>query len=142
MLITCSHCLSKNRVYEAGARYNPACDHCTRPLLDGGSVELGEANFDAVVRGTELPIVLELTAAWCVPSRMMAPQLALAARQMKGQVVFARLDTDKNPRLAQRLGLRGLPALLLLRDGQERQRIDGALQAPQIIEWLERDWVV
>ena len=72
----------------------------------------------------------------------MAPQLALAARQLKGQVVFARLDTDKHPRLAQRLGLRGLPALLLLRDGQERQRINGALQAPQIIEWLERDWVV
>lgn len=137
MLLTCPHCQTKNHVPEAAARLDPSCSQCTKSLLSGEVVELSEANFDAVVSGIELPVLVDFWAPWSGPSRMMAPQLSQAAKQLKGRALMVKVNSDANPRLAQRFGIRSIPTLTQLRAGHEVQRISGALQAPQILDWIQ-----
>ena len=66
----------------------------------------------------------------------MAPQFEQAARQLRGRVLFAKVDTDANPQVAQRFAIQSIPTLVLLQGGREVQRISGALQAPQIQSWV------
>ncbi|MBT9494886.1 MAG: thioredoxin TrxC [Paucibacter sp.] len=138
MLITCPHCLTKNRVPAERASQDPICGKCGQALLSGEVVELSDANFDTVVAGTELPVLVDFWAPWCGPCRQMAPQFALAAQQLKGQVLLVKVNSDSSPQLSQRFGIRSIPTLLQLQQGKELQRLSGALQAPQIVGWLRR----
>lgn len=136
MLITCPHCLTKNRVPDERATQDPVCGQCGQALLSGAVLALDEANFDRVVSGSELPVLVDFWAPWCGPCRSMAPQFELAARQLKGQALFVKVNSDEAQRLSQRYAIRSIPTLIQLRGGQEVQRISGALQARQIIDWL------
>ena len=102
MLITCPHCLTKNRVPDERATQDPVCGKCGQALLSGEVVELNDANFDAVVAGSELPVLVDFWAPWCGPCRQMAPQFAIAAQQLKGQVLLVKVNSDASPQLSQR----------------------------------------
>ena len=136
MLIACPHCVATNRVPDERLGDDPVCGRCGQALLAGEPVVLTDANFDAVVGKTELPVVIDFWAAWCGPCRMMAPQFTQAARQLKGRVVFAKVDSDASPKLSARFGIRSIPTMLMLRSGVEVRRMSGALQAAQIVSWV------
>jgi len=136
MLIACAHCTTTNRVPDDRLREDPVCGRCGAALLPGEPVELTQANFDAVVSRTGLPVVVDFWAAWCGPCRMMAPHFAQAARELKGRALFAKVDSDANPQLSARFGIRSIPTLLRLREGREDKRLSGALQAAQIADWV------
>jgi len=135
MHIACPRCTATNRVPDERLRDDPVCGKCGQALLPGEPVPLTDANFDAVVGKTELPVVVDFWAAWCGPCRMMAPQFEQAARQLKGEVVFAKVDSDASPALSSRFGIRSIPTLIRLRGGREDKRLSGALQAQQIVGW-------
>ena len=136
MLIACSHCGAANRVPDARLTDDPVCGRCARVLLDGAPVTLTDASFERYVARTELPVVVDVWATWCAPCKMMAPQFDLAARQLKGRAVLAKLDSDANPQTAARFAIRSIPTLLMLRGGNEIKRLSGAMQAPQIVAWV------
>ena len=73
MLVACAHCGATNRVPDKRLGEDPKCGECHTPLLDGKPVALGEANFDAFVKG-DLPVVVDFWADWCQPCHAMAPQ--------------------------------------------------------------------
>lgn len=137
MLVVCVPCGATNRVPADRARDNPVCGRCGKALLDGRPVELGDADFDAVVSRTEIPLVVDFWAPWCGPCRQMAPQFEAAARQLQGRALFAKVNSDANPRLSSRFAIRSIPTLLLLRGGAEVRRQPGAVTAPQIVAWVD-----
>jgi thioredoxin 2 len=130
--VACAHCGAKNRVPRARLNEDPTCGRCARPLLSGQPVELDDGNFDAVVGGTELPVLVDFWAPWCGPCRMMAPQFEQAARQMKGRALFVKVNSDDAQRTAGRFAIRSIPTLVRLDHGRETARQAGALPAAQI----------
>ena len=136
MLIACSQCGAGNRVPDERLTDDPVCGRCARPLLDGTPVTLTDASFERYIGRTELPVVVDVWATWCGPCKAMAPQFDAAAHQLKGRAVLAKLDSDAHPQTASRYAIRSIPTLLKFERGKEVKRMSGALQAPQIVAWV------
>jgi thioredoxin 2 len=100
-------------------------------------VELSDANFDQVVAGSELPVVVDFWAPWCGPCRQMAPQFEQAATSLKGKALLVKVNSDDNPRTSARFGIRSIPTLLKLQRGQEVARVAGARPAGQIVQFAQ-----
>lgn len=88
-------------------------------------INLTDADFDAAVKSTQ-KLIVDCWAPWCGPCRMLAPTFEALARDYKGKVSFARLDTDQNPKTAMALGIHSIPTLVFFKDGKQVDRLTGA----------------
>ena len=88
--------------------------------------ELSDTTFDEVVGGAGLPVLVEFTARWCAPCRMMGPVLDALAADLDGELVVAKLDVDDNRETSDRHGVMGMPTLVLFVGGREERRMVGA----------------
>lgn len=137
MIVVCPNCATANRLDAARARDEPVCGKCGKALLDGRPHAIDDAGFERFVARNEVPVVVDFWAAWCGPCRAMAPQFEQAARELQGDAVFAKVDSDASPAASSRLGIRSIPTLLLFRGGKEVKRQSGAVQAAQIVAWVK-----
>ena len=140
LILTCPSCGAKNRVQRAkvsgGAR--PTCGECGAALpVDGSPVTVTDSTFDTEVTGHATPVLVDLWAPWCGPCRMLAPTLETIAREMAGKLRIAKLNVDENPATADRLGVHGIPTMVLFKDGREVDRMVGAMPKQAIIRRLE-----
>jgi len=131
--VGCPHCGATNRLPPSRVSDDPVCGRCGKALLEGVPVELNDANFDAVVAKTDLPVLVDFWAPWCGPCRMMAPAFAQAATQLKGRALLVKVNSDENPALSQRYGIRSIPTLVRLQQGRETQRQSGAVPVASIV---------
>ena len=97
-----------------------------------------DATFATEVAPGSGLVAVEFTAAWCPPCRLMAPLLEEAARDYGPRLRVLQLDADANPRTMARLGVRGLPTLLVFRDGELVERVVGAVLLAALRERLDR----
>ena len=137
MIIVCPECGTKNRVPEDKLSANPACGQCHQALIPLAPIELNEQNFSNFIQNSDLPILIDLWADWCGPCKMMAPHFATVAKQ-NPQVVFAKIDTEANPRLSSAFHVRSIPTLVLMNKSNEIARISGALRATELQQWLDQ----
>ena len=130
--LTCATCGQGNRVPLARLDQGPKCGSCGEALADGRVAELDAATHDKVLRGDGLPVLVDYWAPWCGPCRMMAPEFAKAARTLAPGVRLMKLNTEDHPQISARAGIRGIPALILYRNGREVARLAGARPAAEI----------
>jgi thioredoxin 2 len=137
MIVVCPNCTAANRLDAGRAHDEPVCGKCGTALLEGKPVAIDDARFERFVSRNDLPVVIDFWATWCGPCLAMAPQFEQAARHLKGDAILVKVDSDANPATSSRFGIRSIPTLVLLRNGKEVRRQAGAVQAAQIVSWVQ-----
>ena len=137
--LTCATCGQANRVPLARLDQSPKCGSCGDPLVDGRVAELDPATHDKVTRGDGLPVLIDYWAPWCGPCRMMAPDFAKAAKTLAPKVRLMKLNTEDHPAISTRIGIRGIPALVLYAQGREVARLAGARPAADIVAFVQQN---
>ncbi len=136
--LTCTACGQANRVPSARLGEAPKCGVCGAVLVTGTVAELDAATHDKVTRGDALPVLVDYWAPWCGPCRMMAPEFAKAARTLASEARLMKLNTEDHPQISARAGIRGIPALILYRNGRELARLAGARPAADIVAFVRQ----
>lgn len=95
------------------------------------------SSFQDLLTSSPVPVLVDFYATWCGPCQMMAPVLETVNQQMNQRIQVVKVDTDKYPRLASQYQVQALPTLVLFQDGQPINRLEGAMQANQLLQWVE-----
>ena len=134
MTRTCPSCSAPNRIPPARLGDSAKCGRCKGALGRlAEPINIGnEADFDALIAGAKLPVLVDYWAEWCGPCRMVAPEVKKLAQSHAGRLLVAKVDTESLPGVARRFQITGIPTLMLFRDGQEAKRVSGAMPAAQI----------
>lgn len=134
--VVCPQCDSVVRVPADRLQQAPRCPKCHGPLFAGHPVDLDTARFDRHLSRSDVPLVVDFWAPWCGPCRMMAPHYHEAARRLEPQARFAKVNSDEAPALSSRFGIRGIPTLIVFRQGHEVARQSGAMDSGTLLRWL------
>jgi thioredoxin 2 len=125
--VACPFCGTLNRVDLSRIEDRPRCGSCSRPILLDRPLAVSDETFERIVGDSAVPVLVDFYADWCGPCKIMAPLLDDVAQRRAGDVLVLKLDTDRNPVTAQRYGIRGIPTLILFREGKETGRRTGAV---------------
>lgn len=101
------------------------------------TVKVTDATFDAEVRNADVPVVVDFWAEWCGPCKMIGPVLEELASEYGDKVKIAKVDVDSNPNAAAQMGVRGIPALFIFKDGEVVSNRAGAAPKAALKSWID-----
>jgi thioredoxin 2 len=133
--IVCPTCATANRVPIDRIADRGKCGRCGSQLFQAQPVVLTAANFEAHAGRSDIPLLVDFWAPWCAPCTRMAPAFAAVAPELEPEFRLGKLDTEAEPIIANRFGIRSIPTLALLFNGKEIARQSGAVPAGAIAQW-------
>jgi thioredoxin 2 len=134
--LVCPGCHAVNRVPSERLMQSPKCGQCHAPIFGGTPVALGAATFGKHSERNDIPLVVDFWAPWCGPCLSMAPEFQRAAGQLEPYARLAKVDTEAEPTLGQRFGIRSIPTMIVFDHGREIARTSGAMRAADIVRWV------
>ena len=104
----------------------------------GGVITLTSSSFEKFLENTNLPVLVDFWAEWCMPCRIMAPVMEELARDYEGKAVFAKVDLDENQEVASRYNIISIPHFIIFKNGSPAERIVGAVGRGPVEEALKK----
>lgn len=99
---------------------------------------LNEVDFESEIKKSQGWTMVDFWASWCMPCQMTAPALESAAEKLKGKIKIYKINIDDSHKLASELGVMSVPTMIIFKDGNEQDRIVGALGSAEIIKRIEK----
>jgi thioredoxin 2 len=127
-----------NRLPEAKDARAAKCGSCGTLLFAGKPADVGGQMLQRQVQKGTLPVVVDIWAPWCGPCRSMAPEYEKAARALEPKARFLKLNSDNEQQLTGAFNIRGIPTMILFKDGKEIDRVSGAMPASRINSWVSQ----
>jgi len=135
--IVCTHCDAVNKLPSDKLNAGGVCGKCKKKLFSGHYATLKAANVQRHFEQSDIPVVVDCWAAWCGPCKSFAPTFEQAIKKLEPKARFAKLDTEKEQKLAARFQIRSIPTLLVMKNGKEVARQAGVMTLPQFEQWLK-----
>lgn len=101
------------------------------------TVAVTDETFDAEVKNSDIPVVVDFWAEWCGPCKQIGPALEELSTEFEGRIKVVKVDVDSNPNAAASMGVRGIPALFIFKDGQVVSNRAGAAPKAALQSWIE-----
>ena len=136
LTLQCQFCQSWNRIDASRAADRPKCGKCAKPMLLDRPVKLTDDTFARTIADSEVPVLVDLYADWCAPCKMMAPAVDQLASTWTGRALVAKLDTEASRRTAAQFQIRGIPTVIVFKDGKAVANQSGALPYKMLEELL------
>ena len=135
---SCQSCGQKNRVPAKHLAESGRCGACKAPLPPTNEpLEVDGEQFDEITQNARVPVLVDFWAAGCGPCKMAAPEVARAAADMAGRAVVVKVDTERNPQLAARYNVRGIPNFAVFNAGRLVTQQAGLVDHTQMETWLQ-----
>jgi len=133
-VVPCTSCGTRNRI-AADSAGRPRCSSCHTDLP--WLTEVGATDFDRVIASSAMPVLVDLWAPWCGPCRAVAPALEALSVERAGTLRVVKVNVDEAPQVSARLGVQGIPTMVLFDENAEVARQVGALPADAIRRWVD-----
>ena len=135
--IVCPTCTAVNRVPAAKDASEAKCGKCHKPLFTGHAVPATAETFAKHIQKNDIPVVVDFWAEWCGPCKMIAPILDEVASEYSGRLKIAKLNIDENQGTPPKYGIRGIPTLMIFKNGNIEATKVGAVSKSQLTAFID-----